>query len=131
MVDLAAKPKKRRYRGLASKVKRRARHTKARIKKYRAKPTFPIAPIAGLAVSLTTPTGWSVVDHLQRGEFDRVGHRLSQSFLGYAPESKEFRWDELKYGLLPVFSGFAVHKIASILGINRQLGRAKIPYVRI
>lgn len=95
--------------------------------------TLPIAPIAGLlgAVVGARP-GWnSVAGAVQKGDWNDAGNVMVNYFTGYNPKSGKWEWESLKVGLIPIVAGFAVHFVASKLGINRMLGRARVPVIRI
>jgi hypothetical protein len=88
--------------------------------------TLPIAVVAGFfpAVSSTVTfagqVGWKgVMPH------------LSRIMTGYNPDNNTFNAAHLMRGMGPILLGLGVHKIASKLGINRALGAARIPFVRI
>ncbi len=130
---------RRRYRGLRTRARRSYRRTKARVR--RAKMTVPIAPIIGLGVGLLGgPAGTTLMDHVQAKDWRGAVNRLSQSYLGYSPGGgglypgeARLTLEEMKYGLLPLVMGGLVHKFVGgdPVGINRILGRAKVPLVRI
>jgi len=46
-------------------------------------------------------------------------------------ESNNFNASLMRQGLVPALMGFLVHMIAGRLGVNRAIGRAGIPLVRI
>lgn len=58
---------------------------------------------------------------------------LVKDFTGYQPDPRydAFKFNRMKEGLLPVMVGILVHKLAGRLGINRALGRAGVPIIRI
>jgi hypothetical protein len=86
--------------------------------------TIPLAVVAGfvpVAVGVWNrrASGTAVADYLQAG------------FTGITPGTGQFNLGNLRLGLMPVFAGFICHTIASKLGINRAIGRAGIPFIRI
>lgn len=42
-----------------------------------------------------------------------------------------FMAHKLQYGLYPIIGGLFVHKLAGMLGVNRMLSRAGIPFIRL
>ncbi|GAI32548.1 unnamed protein product, partial [marine sediment metagenome] len=55
-----------------------------------------------------------------------------RSLTGYNYETHSWHPTDMRYGLLPILLGMGVHKIVgSKLGVNRALGRAKVPFIRI
>lgn len=102
-------------------------------KNRKRKFTIPIAPTIGLFAGLASPSGISVIDHAQRGEWDAIPRRLSRNYLGYAVEDGTWALGELKQGLLPLILGVLIHKFVggSPLNLNRALGRAGVPILRL
>lgn len=88
--------------------------------------TIPIAPVAGLAAGLSFPA-----EALMRGDWLSAAYRVCSSYTGYDPQAQTWSMDNLKRGLMPLMIGFAIHWIAGKIGVNRMLGRAKIPLIRI
>jgi len=122
----------------------RRRRVWRRIKKRAKTLTIPIAPTLGLAAGISpTLFGFQgsqgpirgAIWHFQNTgpaaglkEFVRIG---SMTFTGYDPEGFEPFGKYLGKGLAPILIGFAVHWLASKLGVNRMLGAAKVPILRI
>jgi len=89
--------------------------------------TIPIAVVAGFL-----PPSISVFQHSQGGLGIRgAGIEASKIFTGWNPETGRWEPGWLKWGAMPVLVGFAVHKVASMIGLNRTLARMKIPLIRI
>lgn len=95
-------------------------------KTRRVKPTFSLA-VAGGFIPMATKT----IGRAQTEGIEGAGDELARSLTGYSPKNKNWSWTYLKTGLFPIGAGVIVHKVASALGINRAIGRAKIPFVRI
>jgi hypothetical protein len=87
--------------------------------------TVPILPIIGIAAS---PAAIYGVKNAMSGNGPGV-----QESLGWLAgiKSGAFDWNTLQQNWTPILLGFAGHKIASMIGINRMLGKAKIPLVRL
>jgi len=143
---------------VGKKGKRKANKGPKRSKKRRSNPvarrkkknsrkrslTVPLAPTLGLAAGISpTLFGFQgsqgriqgAVYHFQHGgpaaglkEFVRCG---SMTFTGYDPEGFEPFGKHLGKGLLPLLAGFLVHWVAGKMGVNRMLGRAGVPILRI
>ena len=98
-------------------------------KKHRKKAqmTMPLAVVAGFV-----PPGMIMYRESQ-GPRGLEGGALAASriFLGY--DSVNARWDfsQLQYGFGPILMGFGIHKVAQMVGINRALAAARIPFIRI
>lgn len=96
--------------------------------------TVPLAVVAGM-IPLAH---WGITDYKAEGfrgllktaetiipwNFSRTNRNPDGSEAG-------FYTYKLRYGLYPILAGFAVHKIASAIGVNRMLQRAGIPFIRI
>jgi len=102
-------------------------------RRYRRKMTIPMAAIGGsLAGLFITPQGWaaSPVGHALKGNLENTFRGIVLNYTGLDIQTGE--WDFMKaQGLFAALIGIAAHKIASMLGINRTLARAKIPLIRI
>ena len=111
---------------MASKAIARRRYFVRRSSRPRAKAkmTLPLAVVAGFV-----PVAVGVWNRRSSGQ--AVADYLQQSFTGITPGTNQFSLANLKTGLLPIAAGFGVHMIASKIGINRAIGRAGIPFVRI
>jgi len=98
-------------------------------KKHRrkAQATLPLAVVAGFV-----PPARIIWAESRDGRGIEGGAvAASRIFLGY--DSTNARWDfqQLQYGFGPILMGFAIHKVAQMVGINRALAAARIPFVRI
>jgi len=98
-------------------------------KKHRrkARATLPLAVVAGFV-----PPARIIFAESQGGRGIEGGAvAASRIFLGY--DSINARWDfqQLQYGFGPILMGFAIHKVAQMVGINRALASARIPFIRI
>jgi hypothetical protein len=88
--------------------------------------TIPIAPLIGFAVGL-----YPSVESVMEGNIHQAAQRLGRDYIGYDYTDGTFDVKRAYHGLAPLFMGALVHTAASKLGINRALGRAKVPLVRI
>ena len=91
--------------------------------------TLPLAIVAGfLPMALdtfkysktTTSDGWN------------QGVRyLVESTTGYDPQANYWSWSLMR-PMLPILAGLITHKlIGGKLGVNRMLGQARVPFIRI
>lgn len=92
----------------------------------RAKPTIPLAVIAGMV-----PTVVFAVEGYKVGGFENAFRRTAQRLTGYDSTANVFIWKELMAGWGPLLTGYFVHKAASRFGINRAIAKAGIPLFRI
>jgi hypothetical protein len=92
--------------------------------------TLPLAPVAGLAAGLITPIQQAI-----SGNYDNAFRSLVANYTGVenaGTSNAKFAPKYLVRGLLPLVAGLVVHKVVGgMLGINRILGRAKVPVLRI
>lgn len=113
-----------------SNPKRRKRTTARRKRKSRRqKFTIPLAVVGGLAAGLAGPAS-----HVVQGDWEEGLRQLAANYTGAYPRRNgtvDWNMEYLKRGLVPLVLGIAAHKVAGMLGINRALGRAKIPLIRI
>lgn len=101
----------------------------ARKKKHSSRKSFslPVAAILGFL-----PLGQSVWAGFQAGGAQQAGRVGLRNLTGYDTTSNSWNWTYLKQGTIPIAIGLAAHKlIGSMLGVNRMLGRAGIPFIRI
>lgn len=110
-------------------------------KKNRKKPGFtvPLTIVAPIIAIPLVPSrdGWaSPMEDAKNGDWKAVGAHLVNGFqpfisiinprYGYT----KFELHVPRY-LAMILGGVIAHKIASKLGVNRALGRARIPFIRV
>jgi len=98
-------------------------------KKHRkkARATLPLAVVAGFV-----PPARIIFAESQGGRGIEGGAvAASRIFLGYDSNTAQWDFQQLQYGFGPILVGFGIHKIAQMVGINRALAAAKIPFIRI
>ena len=105
-------------------VARRRSYFGRRFHRSKPKMTIPLAIVAGFV-----PTAVGVWNRRSSGQ--AVADYLQAGFTGITPGTGTFNVANLKAGLLPIAAGFMVHKVASMLGVNRAMARARIPLIRI
>jgi len=99
---------------------------KKKIRK-KAKATLPLAVVAGFV-----PPARIIFAESQGGRGIEGGAvAASRIFLGYDSNTAQWDFRQLQYGFGPIIVGFAIHKVASMVGINRALAAARIPFIRI
>lgn len=91
----------------------------------RAKPKIPVAVVAGF-IPLATKAITDVQNYGIAGLQNTV-----TAIVPYNPATRRFTTANLHMGLFPILFGFAVHKLASAMGVNRALAQAKVPLIRI
>ena len=88
--------------------------------------TLPVAVVAGFLPGISTS-----LDYFNRYGFQGLSTQLGRVYLGY--DSQTSRWipSLMWQGTGPLAIGLIVHKVASMLGVNRALASARIPFIRI
>jgi hypothetical protein len=92
-----------------------------------AKMTIPLAVVGGLV-----PMGVDVLSAYKIGGASAALGHVSMCTTGYDPSDGKMKLGfavQKLYG--PLLAGFLVHKLASKLGVNRALGKAGVPLLRI
>ena len=93
----------------------------------RAQTTLPLAVVAGFF-----PPARIILAESQGGRGIQGGAvAASRIFLGYDSNTAQWDFRQLQYGFGPILMGFAIHKVAQMVGINRALASARIPFIRI
>ena len=103
-----------------------AKKNNSRRGKNGKKMTFPIAIYAGLTPGIYK-AGWHLINNGPGG----MAREVSRIYTGYDLDTG--RWDMgfLKYGTFPILIGAFIHALAQRFGINKAIGRAGIPWIRI
>ncbi len=89
--------------------------------------TLPLATIAGFG-----PLVANVIGGFRVGGAEKAFDNLSASMTGYSFQAGI--WSPryaLQWGIGPILLGAFVSKLASKLGVNRALGRAGVPFLRV
>lgn len=111
-------------------AKRRTRTVRRRRSYFRratrraARMTLPMAIVGGFVPVVMGL--WN-----RRSNATEMGNYLQRGFTGVEPGTNRFVFSNLRLGAVPLAAGFAVHMLASKLGFNRALGRARLPLIRI
>jgi hypothetical protein len=89
--------------------------------------TLPLAVVAGFG-----PLAGQMVYGYKTGRgIEGIGHYALAALTGFDSQTGSFGVGRMSKGLFPIIGGLLVHKLAGKLGINRALGQAGIPFVRI
>lgn len=93
-------------------------------------PLGVVIPIANSLVSGAKP-GWdSPLNHAMRGEWNRVMNNLANGWLFWDMDGQKMDPNGGGYMKMMIIGGI-IHWLASKIGINRWLGRARVPIIRI
>ncbi len=106
-------------------VRRRVVYAR-RARRHAASFTVPVAVLAGFA-----PLASQAIIGYKEGGLQRLSDRVTASLTGYDPAVQRWEFAYLKNGALPILGGLLVHKLASKMGVNRALGKAGVPFIRI
>lgn len=98
----------------------------AKKRRRQPKPTIPLATLLGTAAGMIQPAR-----RIAQGDTDGGMIELVKNYTGYDAGFNEWKFQHLWKGLAPMLGGMAVSMVASSLGVNRRLGKAKIPFLRI
>lgn len=117
----------------AGKPKRRGGGMVKKVRRKRPGFTLPIAPILGLGSGFfLAPEGWNPpVNAILEGDAKAAGESLLANFLFYDCVNKKFDFVNKGIGTKLTIVGLIVHWIAGKFGVNRALGRARVPVVRV
>lgn len=107
-------------------ARRRTRRVFVRAQRRATKMTVPLAVVGGFV-----PLGLNVYNGAKTGGVNGAGFELVRGLTGFNWQAGRMEWNALARGLGPILAGFAVHKVAGALGVNRALARAKVPFLRI
>ena len=88
--------------------------------------TLPLAVVAGFM-----PLAVDVGTQLKAGAWSQAGNVMTHNLTGYNPWSGKMDTQGFSHGLYPILAGFGVHKLASMVGLNRLIARSGIPFLRI
>ena len=118
------------------KTKKKSRTMAKKKTKKRRSFTLPIAIVAPLGASVVTPgkAGWggSPGEHIMQGNWKHALNHLVAGWTGYSiPDGGKFDFVNGALYLKMTLAGMAIHWVAGKVGLNRALGRARIPFLRI
>jgi hypothetical protein len=109
-----------------AKTRTITRYVKVRSKRRHKSFTIPVGVVLGLVPLVNETIVGFKADGVQG-----AGQNALAVMTGYYPKTKTWNGAWLKQGLMPLMLGFGVHWLASKMGVNRALGRAGIPLLRI
>lgn len=101
----------------------RRRYFPMKRKHFHKKFTLPLGVIAGFV-----PLGVGIWN--RKSNPSSIGGYVLGSLTGYVP-GVGFNTQYMADGAMPIMAGFLAHYLAGRLGVNRALGRAGVPLIRI
>lgn len=112
---------------MAAKTRKIVRYPRRKARRHhRAGMTVPVAVLAGFG-----PLLMAGMEGYQYNGFSGVTKRLTLGLTGYNTEDHKWYPGEVLKVAAPIVGGILVHKLAGRLGINRALGRAGVPFLRV
>jgi len=97
--------------------------------------TIPAALVSGAALGfvIKPASNWdSPYEAVKRGNIDVAIKNYACNMIGYRADTGAiFDTTIGMKGLWALIGGFMIHKLATVIGLNRALGRARIPYLRV
>lgn len=97
--------------------------------------TIPAALVTGASLGLfikPDPSWDSPFEAAKRGAWDIAVKNYATNMIGYRADTGAIFDTEIGMkGLVALIGGFIIHKVASMIGLNRALGRARIPFLRV
>ena len=118
-----------------TKTKKKSGSKKMATNKKRRAFTVPAALVSGVALGfvIKPASNWdSPYEAARRGNWDIAIKNYATNMIGYRADTGAiFDTTIGMKGLWALAGGFVIHKLASIIGLNRALGRARIPYLRV
>ena len=108
---------------------------KKTVSRKKRKFTVPGALVGGVALGFVikpAPNWDSPYEAAKRGAFDIAIKNYATNMIGYRDDTGAIFDTKIGMkGLKALIGGFVIHKVASVVGLNRALGRAGVPYLRI
>jgi len=105
---------RRRYRLSASKRKRIA----ASLRRFK----LPVLTTAAIAVGT-----WEPLKFAAGGDFQRAGKWLMRNYTGFDLDAKNWKFNRLWGGLLPIIAVVAINRSGLLKHANQKLARMRIP----
>lgn len=104
----------------------------AKAKRRRLPQTVPVATVLGLVPGFLFPFGKSHFDRAQQGDWQGIADSTLAAYTGFSFVQGNWDANRLAQGFLPAAVGSLVSLVlGKMLGINRRLARARIPYFRL
>jgi len=120
--------KKKRRSNPQKTTKRKVRRMARRKSRRRRKTTIPVALVVGASAGAIEP----ITKLVQGASPYDVASWILAHYTGYKTWDSSFDINELAKGMLPLVAGAFVHKlVGGTLGVNRALGQAGVPFLRI
>jgi len=99
---------------------------------HKAQMTVPLAVVGGFMPLLDFMAGsFAAGPGSPEGLVRHMARDLCMITTGYDTWNKKWNMSHMWRGTFPILLGLGVHKLATKFGLNRALGRAGIPFLRI
>jgi len=118
-----------------STTKKKKSGSKSMANKKRRAFTIPAALTSGVLLGFVIkpdPTWDSPFEAARRGDYATAIKNYATNMIGYRADTGAiFDTTIGMKGLWALIGGFVIHKVATMIGLNRALGRARIPFLRV
>ena len=118
-----------------TKTKKKSGSKKLANTKKRRNFTIPAALVSGAALGfvIKPASNWdSPYEAAKKGHWDIAIKNYATNMIGYRADTGAiFDTTIGMKGLWAMLGGFAIHWLATKVGLNRALGRARIPFLRV
>lgn len=112
---------------MAAGTKTIIRYRKPKVKRRRSNGVkVPVALVAGFFPLLTEG-----IKGFNAEGLTGMMKQTTYAMTGYHIDSNSWEFSRMKSGLFPILGGMVVHWVAKTIGINRALGRAGVPLLRV
>jgi len=108
------------------RARRYARRVYGRARRSASKMTIPLAVVGGVA---GMPAITLMINDIKAGAWEKIPAHMGE--IAGVTSTGVFSFPLAQKNLMPLLAGALVHKAAGIVGVNRMLGRAKIPIIRV
>jgi len=112
-----------------AKTKTKTRKVSVKAKRSRGKRgfTLPLAAVGGFL-----PLGSDLVSAVRTGGMHSLQNDLIADLTGYNKRDDRWSWRYMQSGTIPIVTGMLIHKfVGGKLGVNRALGQAGVPFIRL
>ena len=97
-------------------------------KRRRGRRRFTVPMALAISIGFSLRNSWSDYKRLDSATFWNV---TMAHYTGYNASAGKWDWGYTRWGIRPILYGYLIHWVASAVGVNRALARARIPIFRI
>lgn len=89
---------------------------------HKAKHKLSLGIVAGFV-----PLGGEVIGDVMQGNYAHAKWAITNRLTGYNTIDHRWHFGDLLAGWSPILAGVAVHKVAGMTGLNRQISKLGLP----